>query len=75
MSAAIHLGIDPTLLFHHEYKGGGPAILAAFAGGGFRVSMLQWVGLTYDARRARADGGAPYPHMRRWLRESADPLA
>jgi hypothetical protein len=75
-AAALHLGIDPALLFHHEYKGGGPTILAAFAhDGGFGVPMLQWVGLTYDAARARAEGGAPYPHMRRWLRESADPLA
>jgi hypothetical protein len=69
-AAAIHLGIDPALLFHHEYKGGGPAILAAFAGGsGFGVPMLQWVGLTYDAEEARAQGAKPYPHMRRWLRE------
>jgi hypothetical protein len=75
-AAALHLGIDPSLLFHHEYKGGGPTIRAAFADdGGFGVPMLQWVGLTCDAARARAEGGAPYPHMRRWLRESADPLA
>src|ERR1051326_3271701 len=72
-AAALHLGIDPALLFHHEYKdkGGGAAILAAFTdGGGFGVPMLQWVGLTYDARRARAEGAEPYPHMQRWLRES-----
>jgi hypothetical protein len=69
-AAALHLGIDPALLFHHEYKGGGPAILGAFSDGdGFGVPMLQWVGLTYDAKRARAEGGAPFPHMRRWLRE------
>ena len=75
-AAALHLGIDPALLFHHEYKGGGPAILAAFAGGrGFGVPMLQWVGLTYDAARARPDGGEPYPHMRRWLRESGETSA
>jgi len=75
-AAALHLGIDPALLFHHEYKGGGPTIRAAFADdGGFGVPMLQWVGLTYDAARARAEGGEAYPHMRRWLRESADPPA
>jgi hypothetical protein len=75
-AAALHIGVDPALLFHHEYKGGGPAILAAFAGGrGFGVPMLQWVGLTYDAARARAEGGEPYPHMRRWLRESGEPPA
>jgi hypothetical protein len=61
-------------LFHREYKGGGPAILAAFANdGGFGVPMLQWVDMTRDAARARAEGGEPYPHMRRWLREAGDP--
>jgi hypothetical protein len=75
-AAALHLGIDPALLFHHEYKGGGPAILAAFTdSGGFGVPMLQWAGLTYDAGRARAEGAEPYPHMRRWLRERAEPPA
>ena len=75
-AAAVRLGIDPALLFHDEYKGGGPAILAAFtAGGGFGVPMLQWVGMTFDAARARAQGGEPYPHMRRWLRETGDPPA
>ena len=72
-AAAVHLGIDPALLFHAEYKGGGPAILAAFtAGRGFGVPMLQWVGMTFDARGARAEGGEPYPHMRRWLRAPSD---
>jgi len=72
-AAALHLGIDPALLFHDEYKGGGPAILEACTGGsGFGVPMLQWVGLTHDAARARAEGGEPYPHMRRWLRERAE---
>lgn len=73
-AAALHLGIDPALLFHDEYKGGGPAILAAFAAGqGFGVPMLEWIGLTCDAARAHAQGGEPYPRMRRWLRESGEP--
>lgn len=73
-AAAVHLGIDPALLFHQEYKGGGPAILAAFTRhGGFGVPMLQWVGMTCDAERVREEGGEPYPHMRRWLRETGDP--
>lgn len=75
-AAAVHLGIDPALLFHHEYKGDGPSILAAFTQyGGFGVPMLQWVGMTRDAARARAEGGEPYPRMRRWLRETGDPPA
>jgi hypothetical protein len=72
-AAAVHLDIDPALLFHDEYKGGGAGIAAAFAdGGSLGVPMLQWVGLTYGARRARAEGGEPFPRMRRWLRESAE---
>jgi len=75
-AAAVHLGIDAALLFHNEYKynDGGPAILRAFTDdGGFGVPMLQWVGMTLDARRAREEGAAPYPHMRCWLRETGDP--
>src|SRR5712691_9482086 len=39
-AAALHVGIDPAILFHDEYRSGGPAILAAFAAGrGFGVPM------------------------------------
>ena len=35
--------------------------------------MLRWVGLTYDFEQARAQVGAPYSRVRRWLREGAEP--
>jgi hypothetical protein len=69
-AGALHLAIDPAVLFHEEYRGGGPAILAALtAGSGPGVPMLQWAGMTFDTTRAREHGTQPYPHMQRWLCE------
>ena len=61
-AAALHLGIDPTVVFHeHGYRGDSPMILENFgAGRTFGVPLLAWYGLC-DA--------ATYPAMRRWLRE------
>jgi len=69
-AAALHIGIDPEVLFHNEYRGGGSVILGTFTGGhGLGVPMLQWVGMALDAADAREHGTRPYPHMRRWLCE------
>jgi len=69
-AAALHIGIDPAIVFHDEYKGGGAAMLAAFvAGPGFGVPMLQWVGLAFHSPPGAAPAGPSFPHMRRWLRE------
>jgi hypothetical protein len=70
-AAAKHLGIDPRLVFHSDgYKGGGESIADNFAVGRFLgVSLLQWVGLTYEPRNAIEKNTAPYPHMIKWLRE------
>ena len=58
-AAALHIGIDPGVVFHPDgYKGGSEAILENFAAGRYLgVPILRWKGLT-------ADG---YPHMLRWL--------
>jgi hypothetical protein len=70
-AAARHLKIDPALLFHDEYRGGGPSILAAFTeSSGFGVPMLQWIGLTRETKQAAALGVAGFPHMLRWLRQA-----
>jgi hypothetical protein len=69
-AAALHIGLDPAIVFHDEYKGGGAAILAAFKNGpGFGVPMLEWVGLA--SRRGPEDPPdlPTFPNMRRWLRE------
>ena len=70
-AAALHLGIDPVVVFHpHGYRGGAAAILENFAAGHYvGVPMLQWKGLTLDRKRAGELGVEPYPHMLRWLCE------
>jgi hypothetical protein len=70
-AAALHLGIDPAVVFHPDgYRGGSAALLENFAEGRYlALPMLQWLGMAYDAKRAAAAGIAPYPHMHRWLRE------
>lgn len=70
-AAAIHLGIDPRIVFHSDgYKGGGDSIVDNFLAGRFiGVSLLQWVGLTYEPRNAAENNTAPYPHMIKWIRE------
>ena len=35
------------------------------------LPTLQWLGMAYDKRRAAEAGVAPFPAMRRWLREAA----
>ena len=60
-AAALHLGIDPAIVFHESgYKGASTSILENFAAARYvGVPILQWVGLTTMET---------YPMMRRWLR-------
>ena len=69
-AAALHLQLDPSVVFHqHGYRGGSQSILQNFAAGRYiGLPMLQWRGLTLDEKNARALGLKPYPHMVRWLR-------
>ena len=70
-AAAIHLGLDPRAVFHPDgYRGGSDAIIENFAEGRYLgVPLLQWMGLTADAKRAADQRIPAYPHMLRWLRE------
>ena len=70
-AAALHLGLTPATIFHDAgYRGGSQALLDNFAAGRYvGVPLLQWMGLTVDARNAQARGIEPYPSMLRWLRE------
>jgi hypothetical protein len=72
-AAAVHLGIDPAVVFHEGgYRGGGQSFVKEFAAGRYlAVPTLQWIGLTRDEKRARAEGGTPYPHMHQWLRTAS----
>jgi hypothetical protein len=73
-AAAIHLDLDPAVVFHEAgYRGGSAGLLHGFAmherGGSAIVGVptLQWLGMTKDAKAAAAAGVAPYPAMIRWL--------
>ncbi|MBI5425888.1 MAG: hypothetical protein HZA32_17560 [Opitutae bacterium] len=67
-AAAVHLGIDPAVVFHPAgYHGASESLLAAMSGPGAPGSpLLHWFGLT----RMHDDGsGAPiFPRMSAWLR-------
>jgi hypothetical protein len=70
-AAAVHLQIDPALVFHpYGYRGASAWYLETFGGGTYPgVPLLQWMGLTADEKHARELGVKPFPSMLRWLRE------
>lgn len=68
-AAIRYLDIDPALVFHPAFKGGGAAIIENFnAGRYFGVPLLQLYGMSFEPRQAAEKGVPPYPHMLRWLR-------
>ncbi len=68
-AAALHLGLDPEIVFHATgYKGAAHSLIAIYRDGKAGVPLLQWMGLTLDATRAAEHSVRPYPHMIRWLR-------
>ena len=70
-AAALHIGLEPRVVFHADgYKGGADSIAENFAAGQYiGIPMLQWKGLTLDRRQAAVNGIPAYPHMLRWLCE------
>lgn len=70
-AAAVHLGLDPAVVFHpHGYRGASQGFIDNFAQGRYvGVPLLQWMELTLDEKNAREQGVPPYPHMLRWLRD------
>ena len=68
-AAALHIGIDPAVVFHADgYRGGGQNIIENFRNRRyFGVPILQWLGMTLDEATAARTGGAPFPHMVKWL--------
>ncbi len=69
-AAALHLEIDPGVLFHAGgYRGGSKTLIENFILGSYvGVPMLAWWGLAIEPHRATPDGPAPYPHMLAWRR-------
>lgn len=75
-AALVHIGLPPEVVFHPAgYKGSAEWLVERFSSGDFiGLPLLQWMGMTEDPASAAKTGGRPYPHMRRWLRESpSDP--
>jgi hypothetical protein len=69
-AALRHLDLDPAVVFHPDgYKGGSQALIEIFTGGGtLGIPLLQYYGMTVEAKNAAARGVEPFPHMLRWLR-------
>jgi hypothetical protein len=61
-AAAVHLGIDPAVVFHEAgYRGASQSILENFKAGRYiGVPIMEWVGLTT---------AETYPAMHTWLRK------
>lgn len=70
-AAALHIGIDPHVVFHpYGYKGGGAQMVREFSQGRyFGVPMLQLYDMSLEVHRGTPEE-PPFPHMKRWLRES-----
>jgi hypothetical protein len=73
-AAAIHLELDPEIVFHPAgYKGSAQTLITAYRNGSVGVPLLQWMGLTLDGKHAAKCSIDPYPHMIRWLRADPEP--
>lgn len=63
-AAAVHLDLDPAIVFHEQgYRGGSASLVAAFTDPRLApgVPMLRWLGMTTD-----------YPAMMRWLNDGSN---
>jgi hypothetical protein len=67
-AAAVHLGLEASVVFHEGgYKGGAGSLIENFTNGRYiAVPMLQWIGMTADEKRGPEMGIKPYPHMIKW---------
>jgi hypothetical protein len=68
-AAALHIGIDPAVVFHPAgYRGSSQALMENFAAGRYiGVPILEWLELTVSAPGAVEV--KTYPHMLKWLVE------
>ena len=68
-AAVCHLRLHPAVVFHQSgYRGGADNLVENFTAGRYvAVPLLQWLGMTVDARRAAEVGIEPYPQMIRWV--------
>jgi hypothetical protein len=68
-AAALHLRIDPAIVFHPEgYRGASQSLLESFGAGSYiGLPILQWLGLAARPAKVDAAGAAPYPRMLKWV--------
>ncbi len=68
-AAALHIGIDPAIVFHEGgYRSGSKAILENFGAGRYvGVPMLAWLGMTNSDSKAPLASPNRYPKMEKWL--------
>lgn len=72
-AAALQIGLPVETVFHSAgYKGAARKLIEIYRDGNAGVPLLQWMGLTLDAKRAAAESLPPYPRMIRWLRVEPD---
>jgi len=68
-AAAVHLGLEPEVVFHSDgYKGSAANLIEVYRESNAGVPLLQWMGLTLDRVRAAEAGVSAYPQMILWLR-------
>jgi hypothetical protein len=73
-AAAVHLGLEPGVVFHPDgYKGSAASLIQRYSAGQAGVPLLQWMGLTLDSTQAGVKGVAAYPAMVKWLRDDPPP--
>jgi hypothetical protein len=70
-AAALHLNLDPRVVFHEGgYKGNSESLLMNFSlGVHIGVNTLEDAGMTATGENARRLGVSPYPQMLKWLRD------
>ncbi|HLM01763.1 MAG TPA: hypothetical protein VK400_11965 [Pyrinomonadaceae bacterium] len=68
-AAALHLGLDPRVVFHAGgYKGKSESLLTNFSLGVYLgVNTLENAEMTATGENARKLGVSPYPQMLKWL--------
>jgi hypothetical protein len=70
-AAALHLDLDPRIVFHEGgYKGNSVSLLLSFSLGVYiGVNLLEESGMTATGEKAHQMNVEPYPKMLRWLRD------
>lgn len=69
-AACMHLSIDPFFVFHEEgYRGGRDFITDSCRDKNYiGLAMLENIGMTVNAKKAKRSNKPAYPHMIKWLR-------